>query len=158
MAKRLEGVEYIDIKNPKGETTETLTAVLYAPDGSIFKLCQGGAPLKYVAKGYKLKPDAIWQALHDELEKANAASLIRSDFDREIKERKNVLESQFAMLKDEKDMEALEVLVAAEEAKLQAELSDKSDEATEPDPSPADPEKPKTKPKTRRKAKLKAKG
>lgn len=89
------GVEYIDIETKKG-TVETLSMRLYAPDGSIFTMPHGGTVLTYTAKDppFKLKPDDVWYAAHEEREAINAASLKVSNFQREIKNREEALKAK----------------------------------------------------------------
>jgi hypothetical protein len=124
MATRDKAVEYID-HHTKNGVVKTLDIRLYAPDGSLFRMPHGGDPLVYIARGYKSKPDSIWQDLNDKHEKVKADSLVRSNFQREIKNREKELEAKKELIrfdelmqKQDADMIRVEAELAVREAKL----------------------------------------
>jgi hypothetical protein len=119
MAEKRQGYEY-EVKTFKnGKQMQTLTIVMYAPDGSIFKLPHGGDPATYLHKGFKSKPDGVWNALNAEYEAEKAASLKRSNFQRDIKSREIQAAQQEANISLEKRMRELDESMAKKEAELE---------------------------------------
>ena len=119
MAQRDPHVEYL-VKTVRGKRIQTLDIVLYAPDGSVFTMPHGGTTTTYVAKGYKLKPDAQWNALNEVHEAEKAKSLKVSDFQREIKNREVELVRKKNQLAIEAQMNEVEAQMADAEAELEA--------------------------------------
>ncbi len=144
MSKHSPNFDY-ESKMFGGKLTLTATVLMYAPDGSIFKMASGGDPLNYVRKGYLLKRTPEWELKHDAWEAARLASLEISNFDREI--RNDELELEAA--KEAARMKVIREEKKAAIAKAKAELENPTPEP-EPEPEPeAEPEAPK--PKARRK-------
>ena len=121
MAEKRAGYEYELKTFRNGKQMQTLTIVMYAPDGSTFKLPHGGDPASYLMKGYKATPDSIWRELNDDYEAEKAASLKRSNFQREIKAREIQVKQQEANISLEKRMRELDEAMAAKGAELEVE-------------------------------------
>ena len=135
MPKREAEYDYFDNVDRHGNVIKTLDRKLYAPDGSVFRMPFGGTPVRYVAKGYKLKPDAEWRKLNAEYEEAKAESLKRSDFQRESKNRIAEIKAREEQLALEKQMRELDAEIAAKEAAL--ETAEDEVETFYPTPKPA---------------------
>ena len=119
MAVRQNKVEYFDA-NVRGKIVKTLDAKLYAPDGSIFKMPYGGDATTYLAKGYKLAPDAEWNEKHEEYNKAQEQSLKVSNAQRELQNKRAENEVRAKMLADLAEMKQIEQAADAEKARLDA--------------------------------------
>lgn len=124
MAKKRPGYEYVSIPNGKGGIQETLTIQLYAPDGSVFKLPHGGDPSTYINKGYKMHADPLWNEANDTHEAEKAASLKRSNFQKDIKHREIAANQRAEDIAIEKSMQALDAEMAEKEAALETEAAD----------------------------------
>lgn len=119
MAVRQNKVEYFDA-NVRGKIVKTLDAKLYAPDGSIFKMPYGGDATTYLAKGYKLAPDAEWNEKHEAYNQAQEQSLKVSNAQRELQNKRAENEVRAKMLADLAEMKQIEQAADAEKARLDA--------------------------------------
>jgi len=130
MARHEQGVEYFE-ETIRGRTVKTLNARLYAPDGSIFKMPQGGNVTTYVSKGYSLKPTDEWKKKNDIYEQQKADSLELSNFKRELKNqevenkmREERVAAKAAMLEMKAKMDAESHRIASAENSLGDKLSE----------------------------------
>ncbi len=136
-AKRSSFYEYVDIDVSDGNVQKTLNIKLYAPEGHIFIMPHGGDPASYTSrKGYKAKPDDIWRKANVEYEKAQALSLKRSDFQRDMKAKKVQLDSDAESLKIDAEMQKMNDEIDSQQRALdkQREAID-SDFSGDPEPS-----------------------
>lgn len=145
MAKREAGLEYMDIVMPNGKIQETLTVKLYAPDGDIFAMPQGGTTTRYVARGYGLKSSPEWEAKNKELMQAKAESLRMSELQGQIANRKKAIEAKEKLSADYAELEKLDAILEAKENALNGIVEE----------APSEPvEKPKVKAKPKATAKV----